>query len=149
MSQRKDFSEYPEVVEFQGVGDVSLKQIHLIALSVVGLGIVFAVLAPPGGYIALVFFILLATGYDLIFLKKSQKPVKISLYLRKDPVEATYQEKKLGQISNGTITTDMDNSNELGFRPSPKRNLLIWEFQSEDDARIVAKRLLEYLPKEE
>ena len=43
----------------------------------------------------------------------------------------------------------MDNPNELGFRPSPKRNLLVWEFQSEDDARIVAKRLLEYLPKEE
>ena len=149
MSQRKDFSEYPEVVEFQGVGDVSLKQIHLIALSVVGLGIVFAVLAPPGGYIALGFFILLAAGYDIIFLKKSQKPVKISLYLRKDPVEATYQEKKLGQISNGTITTDMDNPNELGFRPSPKRNLLVWEFQSESDAKIVAKRLLEYLPKEE
>ena len=149
MSQRKDFSEYPEVVEFQGVGNVSLKQIHLIALSVVGLGIVFAVLAPPGGYIALVFFILLAAGYDLIFLRKSQKPVKISLYLRKDPVEAAYQEKKLGQISNGTIATDMDNPNELGFRPSPKRKLLVWEFQSEDDARIVAKRLLEYLPKEE
>ena len=117
MSQRKDFSEYPEVVEFQGIGDVSLKQIHLIALSVVGLGVVFALLAPPGGYIALIFFILLAAGYDLVFLRKSQKPVRISLYLRKDPVEATYQEKKLGQINNGTIVTDMDNPNELGFRP--------------------------------
>ncbi len=69
MSQRKDFSEYPEVVEFQGIGDVSLKQIHLIALSVVGLGVVFALLAPPGGYIALIFFILLAAGYDLVFQK--------------------------------------------------------------------------------
>ena len=149
MSQRKDFSEYPEVVEFQGIGDISLRQIHLIALSVVGLGVAFAILAPPGGYIALGLFILLAAGYDMIFLRKSQKPVKISLYLRKDPVEAVYQEKKLGEISNGTIVTDMDNPNELGFRPAAKRKLLVWEFQSEDDARIVAKRLLEYLPNEE
>jgi hypothetical protein len=149
MSQRKDFSEYPEVIEFQGIGDISLKQIHLIALSVVGLGVVLAALAPPGGYIALGLFILLAAGYDMIFLRKSQNPVKISLYLRKDPVEATYQEKKLGQLTSGTIVTEMESPNELGYRASPSRRLSVWEFQSENDARIVAKRLLEYLQKEE
>jgi hypothetical protein len=149
MSGRKDFSEYPDFVEFQGIGNVSLKQIHLIALSVVALGVVFAILAPPGGYIALAVFILIAAGYDMIFLRKSQKPVSVTLYLRKDPVEATYQDKKIGQISKGSIVTDMDKPNELGFRPDPKRGLLVWEFQSEEDANIVAKRLLEYLPKED
>ena len=149
MSQRRDFSEYPEVVEFQGVGNISLKHIHLIALSLVCLGVAFAILAPPGGYIALFLFILIAAGYDMIFLRKSQNPVNISLYLRNDPVEATYKDKKLGQIKNGTIVTDMDDPRELGFRPAPNRKLLVWEFRSEDDARIVAKRLLEYLPKED
>lgn len=142
-------SEYPEVVSFKGIGNVSLKEIHLIALSLVALGVVFAILAPPGGYIALGFFILLAAGYDMVFLRKSLKPVKISLYLRKDPVEASYQDNKIGQIKNGTIITDMDKPNELGFRPAPNRNVLVWEFQSEEDARTAAKRLLEYLPLEE
>ncbi|MHB1867454.1 MAG: hypothetical protein ACYCPP_00740 [Nitrososphaerales archaeon] len=149
MSQRRDFSEYPEVVEFQGIGNISLKQIHLIALSLVCLGVAFAILAPPGGYIALFLFILLAAGYDMIFLRKSQNPVNISLHLRNDPVEATFKEKKLGQIKNGTIITDMDDPRELGFRPAPNRKFLVWEFRSEDDAKIVAKRLLEYLPKED
>jgi len=149
MSQRRDFSEYPEVVEFQGIGNISMKQIHLIALSLVCLGVAFAILAPPGGYIALFLFILIAAGYDMIFLRKSQKPVNISLHLRNDPVEATFKEKKLGQIKNGTIVTDLDDPKELGFRPAPSRKMLVWEFRSEDDARIVAKRLLEYLPKED
>jgi hypothetical protein len=149
ISQGRDLSEYPEVISFKGIGNISLKEIHLIALSLIALGIVFAILAPPGGYIALGFFILLAAGYDMIFLRKSVKPIRISLYLRKDPVEATYQDKKIGQIKNGTIITDMERSNELGFRPAPNRKVLIWEFQSEDDARITARRLLEYLPLEE
>jgi hypothetical protein len=149
MSNQKDHSGYPEVVEFQGIGNISLRHIHLIALSLVALGIVFAVVAPPGGYIALGLFILIAAGYDLLFLRKSQKPVKISLYLRSDPVEATYQDKELGQISSGTIVTDMDSPRELGYRPTPKSKLLIWEFESEVDRDTVAKRLLEYLEKEE
>ena len=149
MSQRRDFSEYPEVVEFQGVGNISMKQIHLIALSLVCLGVAFAILAPPGGYIALFLFILLAAGYDMIFLRKSLKPVNISLYLRNDPVEATFKDKKLGQIKNGTIVTDLDDPKELGFRPARSHKMLVWEFRSEVDARIVAKRLLEYLPKED
>jgi hypothetical protein len=149
MSSERDYSEYPEVVTFQGVGNVSLTHIHLIALSLVILGVVFAVLAPPGGYIALVLFILIATGYDLVFLRKSQKPVSISLYLRKDPVEATYQDKDLGEIKTGTIITDMNKPSELGFRPSARSKLLVWEFQSESDAKLVAKRLLEYLDRED
>ena len=44
---------------------MSLLQIHLIASAVVILGIIFAILAPPGGYVALAFFIVLAAGYDL------------------------------------------------------------------------------------
>jgi len=149
LSQRRDFSEYPEVVEFQGVGNISMKQIHLIALSLVCLGVAFAILAPPGGYIALFLFILIAAGYDLIFLRKSLKPVNISLYLRNDPVEATFKDKKLGQIKSGTIVVDMDDPKELGFRPAPNGKLLVWEFRSEDEAKMVAKRLLEYLPEED
>lgn len=42
----KDFSEFPEFVEFEGIGNSSLLHIHLIALAPVGLGIVFAILAP-------------------------------------------------------------------------------------------------------
>ncbi len=148
MSQRKDFSEYPEVVEFQGPRNTSMKQIHLIALSLVCLGVVFAILAPPGGYIALIIFILIATGYDLIFLRKSQKPVQVVLYLRKDPVEASYHDEYIGQITSGTIVTKMDDPRELGFRPGPKQKLLIWEFKSEEDTKNAAKRLLEYLPEE-
>ncbi|MDG6999580.1 MAG: hypothetical protein JRN15_10740, partial [Nitrososphaerota archaeon] len=84
MSESRDFSEYPEVVDFEGVGNNPLKHIHLIALSLVGLGVVFSILAPPGGYIALAIFILLSAGYDLFFLRRSQKPVTVTLYLRKD-----------------------------------------------------------------
>lgn len=149
MPQSKDFSGYPEVVEFEGVGNASLKHIHLIALSLVALGIVFSILAPPGGYLALAVFILLAAGYDLFFIRRSQRPVTVSLYLRKDPVEATHQDKKLGKIESGYIVTDLDSTRELGFRPTPGSKLVIWEFKSEEDAKIVAKRLLEYLQNEE
>lgn len=148
MSQSRDFSEYPEVVDFEGIGNASLKHIHLIALSLVGLGVVFSILAPPGGYVALAVFILLAAGYDLFFLRRSQRPVTVSLYLRKNPVEATHLDKKLGEIKSGTIVTDLDNPRELGFRPTPGSKLVIWEFESEEDAKIVTKRLLEYLQEE-
>ena len=69
------------------------------------------------------FFILLAAGYDIIFLRKSQKPVKVSLYLRKDPVEATYKDNKVGEIKNGTIVTDMDKPNEIGYRTLSQRQV--------------------------
>lgn len=148
LTKDKDLSSYPESITFKGVGNVSLKQIHLIALSVVVLGVVFAVLAPPGGYIALLIFLIIAAGYDLVFIRKSQHPVQLTLYLRRDPVEASYDEGMLGPIDKGTIVRDMDAPNELGFRPAANRRLMVWEFQSEQDAKIVAKRLLEYLPEE-
>jgi hypothetical protein len=140
--------EYPEVVSFEGVGNASLLQIHIIAASVVALGIVFAILAPPGGYIALLFFILLAAAYDMVFIRKSQKPVRVSLYLRTNPVEASYGERRIGEIKTGSLILDMDSANELGFRATPKRKIAIWTFDSEADAKIAAKRLLEYLPRE-
>lgn len=148
MSKDKDLSSYPESVSFKGVGNISLRHIHLISLSVVVLGVVFAILAPPGGYIALLVFILIAAGYDIFFIRKSQEPVELTLYLRKDPVEAFYEERALGPIDKGVVVTDMDSPNELGFRAAPNRRLLIWEFESEDEAKMVAKRLLEYLPEE-
>lgn len=148
MSQDKDLASYPESVTFKGVGNISLRQIHLIALSVVVLGVVFAILAPPGGYIALLIFIAIAAGYDLVFIRKSQKQVEITLYLRKDPVEASYEERMLGPINKGVLVTDMESPSELGFRPAPNRKLMVWEFESREEANIVAKRLLEYLPEE-
>jgi len=143
-----DLSKYPEVVEFQGVGNVSLLQIHLIASAVVILGIVFAILAPPGGYVALAFFIVLAAGYDLVFIRKSQKSVRISLHLRTNPVEATFRGNKIGEIKSGTLILDMNSPNELGYRSAPNRKVSVWTFDSAEDANIVAERLLEYLPKE-
>ncbi len=139
------FSEYPEVVKFKGVGRVSLKDIHLIALSLVVLGIIFAVFAPPTGYLLLAIFILIAAGYDVLFIRKSQKPVEVSLYLQKDPVEAKYGEAKAGEIKAGTIVVNMDDPKELGFRPVSGGRFFVWVFASEDDARIVAKRLSMYL----
>jgi hypothetical protein len=141
--------EYPEVISFEGIGNASLLQIHIIAASVVALGIIFAILAPPGGYIALGFFVLLAAAYDLFFIRKSQKRVRVTLYLRTNPVEAAYGERKIGEIRSGSLVLDMDNPTELGFRPAPNRRLAVWRFDSEADAKIVAKRLLKYLPKED
>jgi hypothetical protein len=40
----------------------------------------------------------------------------------------------------------MENPNELGYRAAPNRDLLVWTFDTREDAKIVAKRLLEYLP---
>ncbi|MDG6995109.1 MAG: hypothetical protein JRN52_04225 [Nitrososphaerota archaeon] len=145
MSEDSRFSEFPEVITFEGVGRASLKQIHIIALSLVILGVIFAILAPPGGYILLIIFILIAAGYDVLFIRKSQKPVRLSLHLRTDPVEATYDDARMGEIKSGTIVTDMDNANELGFRPAPNKELLVWKFDSEEDAKAVAKRLSMYL----
>jgi hypothetical protein len=142
-------SGYPETVEFEGIGNVSLKHIHLIALSVVALGIIFAILAPPGGYVALAVFIVIAMGYDLFFIRRSQKPVRIQLHLQENPVSATMGENKVGEIRTGTLVTDMDRDNELGYRAAPNRQISVWVFDSPEDAKIAARRLLEYLPREE
>jgi len=143
-----DLSQFPEMVEFEGVGNVSLLQIHLIALSVVVLGIVFAILAPPGGFIALIVFIGIAATYDIIFIRKSRNPVRIKLFLRTNPVQSSLGENKIGEIKSGTLVTDMDNESELGYRAAPNKKLSIWIFDNPDDAKTVAKRLSEYLPTE-
>jgi hypothetical protein len=143
-----DPSQYPEEVEFEGVGNTSLLQIHLISLSLVGLGIVFAYLAPPGGYVALVVFIAIAAGYDLIFIRKSQRPVRIKLFLRTNPVEATLNGNKIGEVKSGSLVLKMDSPRELGYRAAPNKQLSVWIFDSAQDAEITAKRLLEYLPAE-
>jgi hypothetical protein len=36
----------------------------------------------------------------------------------------------------------------LGYRPAPKKDLIVWTFDSENDKQIATKRLLEYLPKD-
>ncbi len=136
------------MVEFEGVGRASLLQIHLIALSVVILGVVFAIVAPPGGYVALVAFIIIGAAYDIIFIRKSQKPVRIKLYLRTDPVEAMLGDRKIGEITSGTLIVDMENDNELGYRAAPHRPVSAWVFDSPEDAKTVANRLLEYLSME-
>lgn len=141
-------SDYPDVVSFVGVGRASLKQIHLIAISLVVLGLIFAYLEPPQGIILLIIFIAIAAGYDMVFIRKSQRPVKISLYLKSNPVEAYYGDKKIGDIAFGAIETDMENPNELGYRPSPKKDMVTWVFDSPSDAQVVAKRLLKYLPRD-
>lgn len=144
----RDLSQFPEVVEFEGVGNVSLLHIHLIALSLVGLGVVFAILAPPGGYVALVVFIAIATLYDIFFIRKSQKPVRVKLYLRTDPVEAAVGENKIGEIKSGSLILDMDHSNEIGYRAAPNRQVSVWTFDNPKDAKAAADRLLRYLPLE-
>jgi hypothetical protein len=142
------YNAYPEKVSFTGIGHASLKSIHIIAICLVALGVVFAILAPPGGYVLLAVFILLAAGYDIVFIRKSQNPVRLDLQLRMNPVQATFNERLMGEIASGTIETDMESPNELGYRPVPNKELRVWIFDSESDAKIAAKRLLEYLPRD-
>jgi len=142
----KDLSRYPEFVEFEGIGNISLLQIHLIAASVVILGVIFAILAPPGGYIALLVFIAIGAVYDIIFIRKSQTPVRVKLFLRTDPVKAAMGENNIGEIKSGTLILDMESENELGYRAAPNRRPSVWIFDSPEDAKIAAKRLMEYLP---
>ena len=123
------YDAYPETVSFTGIGHASLKSIHLIAISLVALGVVFAILAPPGGYILLAVFILLAAGYDIVFIRKSQNPVRLDLQLRMNPVQATFNERLMGEIASGTIETDMDNPNELGYRPAPNKESSSLDFR--------------------
>jgi hypothetical protein len=139
------FSAFPEVVTFTAIGRRSLKDIHLIALSVVVVGVLFAILAPPAGYVLFAVFVLIAAGYDMVFIRKYQRPLKVSLYLRTDPVEAQFGGASIGEIKTGTIITEMDEPNELGFRPEPRKRPNVWHFESEEEARLVAKRLSMYL----
>jgi hypothetical protein len=143
------YNLYPDAVSFTGVGHASLKSIHIIAISLVALGVLFAFFSSPGGYVLLAVFILIAAGYDMIFIRKSQKPVRVTLHLRRNPVEATMKDgKPIGEIAAGAIQTEMEKPNELGYRPALNKDLLVWVFDSESDAKIAARRLLEYVPKD-
>ncbi len=148
MSGEEKFSEFPETVRFTGIGNAPMRHIHLISLSLVLLGIVFAVVVPPLGLIILAGFIAIAGLYDAFFLRRTRRPVEITLHLRTDPVMATFGENPVGEIATGTLETEMDEPNQLGFRPAPNKQLMIWTFATQEEAKIVAKRLLLYLPRD-
>ncbi len=141
--------QYPETVEFSGVVQSSLKTVHISSLAVIAAGILIAINDYPAGLLLLVVFLLIVLAFELWMIKKSVKKLRITLYLRENPVQAFEGRYQVGEIATGTIETQMDNPNELGFRAAPKRRLLTWTFDSRREAETVAKRLLEYLPKEE
>ncbi|MDG7002171.1 MAG: hypothetical protein JRN15_23985 [Nitrososphaerota archaeon] len=145
----EDKSKYPESVSFSGIGYTSLKQVHISAFLIILVGIIIALYAPPGGFFLLIIFLLFVLVVEVWMMRRSQKQISMTLHLREDPV-AAYQDKyKIGDIDKGSIEETMDNPNELGYRPAPNRSLITWTFESEEDKNIVAKRLLEYLPRDD
>jgi hypothetical protein len=42
----------------------------------------------------------------------------------------------------------MENPKELGYRPALKKEMIVWTFDSIEDKQIVARRLMEYLPRD-
>ncbi len=140
--------EYPETVQFEGVVYSSLKQVHISAFLIILVGALVAYANPLVGFPLLIIFLILVMAIEAWMIRKSRKQLRLTLHLREDPVEATQGSYKVGAISTGSIDPDMDNPNELGFRPEPKRSLFTWTFDSVEDKEIVAKRLLEYLPRD-
>lgn len=147
-SSSESFSEYPDVVEFSGIGFTSLLQVHISAALIVIVGVILAIDAPPEGLFALIAFLIFILGIEMWMFRRSQKKLRLALHLRENPVEAYQGDYKVGAIDHGTIETEMDNPNDLGYRPAPKKNLIVWTFDSEKDKQIVARRLLEYLPRD-
>lgn len=144
----EQYSDYPETVEFSGVGYTSLLQVHISAALIVAVGVILAIEAPPEGLFALILFLVFVLGVEMWMFRRSQKKLRLTLYLRRNPVEAYQGNYKVGKIDHGSIETDMDDPNALGYRPAPKKNLIIWSFDSERDKQIVARRLLDYLPRD-
>ncbi len=144
----EQYSEYPETVEFSGIGYTSLLQVHISAALIVAVGVILAIEAPPEGLFALILFLLIVLGVEMWMFRRSPKKLRLTLYLRRNPVEAYQGDYKIGKIDHGSFETDMDDPNDLGYRPAPKKNLIVWSFDSEHDKQIVAKRLLEYLPRD-
>jgi hypothetical protein len=142
------YSEYPETVEFSGIGNTSLLQVHISAALIVAVGVILAIEAPPAGLFALILFLVFVLAVEMWMFRRSQKKLRLTLYLRENPVEAYQGDYKVGKIDHGSIEIDMDNPNDLGYRPAPKKNMIVWTFDSEHDKQIVAKRLLEYLPRD-
>lgn len=141
-------SEYPETVEFSGIGLTSLLQVHISAILIVVVGVIIAVEAPPQGLLLLVVFLLLVLGIEMWMMHRSQKKLRLVLHLRENPVEAFQGDYKVGKIDHGSIEPEMDDPSDLGYRPAPKKRLIVWTFDSEKEKQVVAKRLLEYLPKD-
>ncbi|MGI0080351.1 MAG: hypothetical protein ACRECH_12085 [Nitrososphaerales archaeon] len=140
--------QYPETVQFTGASVASLKSTHVISLAVVIAGLLIAINTYPAGLLLLVVFLAIVFGFEFWMMKKSVKVLRITLYLREDPVQAADGSYRIGEIETGAIDVDMEKSNELGFRPAPKHRQLVWTFDSEHDAEVTAKRLLEYLPRD-
>ena len=141
-------SEYPEKVEFSGIGYTSLLQVHISATLIVLVGVIIAVVAPPQGLFLLLAFLVFVLLVEMWMFRRSRKELRLTLYLRENPVEAFQGTYKVGTIDHGSIDPEMDNPNELGYRPVPKKDLIVWTFDSESDKQIVAKRLLEYLSRD-
>jgi|GEM_PF-1615541 hypothetical protein len=143
------FEEFPETVDFVGVGNPSMKSVHLISAFVLGVGALITFLDFPSGLLLLAIFIVIVLGFEMLILRRSTRPVKITLHLRKDPVEASQGMFSLGPITMGAINTDMESPNELGFRPAPGKEIRVWTFRTKEEAQIVAKRLLQYLKRDD
>lgn len=121
---------------------------HVISFAVMVAGVLIAVNDYPAGLLLLIIFLVIVFGFELWMMRRSVKVLRITLYLRHSPVQAAEGSYRIGEIATGVIDTNMDRPNELGFRPAPKHRLLVWTFDSNHDAEIVAKRLLEYLPRD-
>jgi hypothetical protein len=147
-SARESRSEYPEKVEFSGVGYTSLLQVHISAALIVLVGVIVAIVASPQGLFLLLAFLVIVLVIEMWMFRRSRKELRLALYLRENPVDAYQGTYKVGSIDHGSIDPEMENRDELGYRPAPKKDLIVWTFDSESDKRIVAKRLLEYLPRD-
>lgn len=141
-------SEYPETVEFSGIGYTPLLQVHISAALIILVGVIVAVVAPPAGLILLLVFLVFVLLIEAWMFRRSPKKLRLTLHLRQNPVEAFQGDYKVGSIEHGSIEPEMENPNQLGYRPAPKKDLIVWTFDSENDKRIVEKRLLEYLSRD-
>jgi hypothetical protein len=142
------WSEYPETVEFSGIGYTPLLQVHISAFLIILVGVIIAIVLPPAGLLLLLGFLVFVLLVEAWMFHRSPKKLRLRMQLRENPVEAYQGDYKIGTIDHGTIDPDMDSPNELGYRPSPKKELIVWTFDSEKDKRIVEKRLLEYLQRD-
>lgn len=147
-SESGAWDNFPEEVEFTGVGNTPLLQVHISAGLLILVGVILAVEAPPAGFFALALFLVIVLGVESWMFRRSQKKLRISLMLRTNPVEAFQGSYRVGVIDHGSIETEMDSPNDLGYRPMPKNDLIVWTFDTIGDKEIVARRLLEYLPRD-
>ena len=143
------FSEFPETIHFSGVGYTPLLQVHISSALIILVGVIIAIVAPPAGFILLLIFLVFVLLIEAWMFRRSPKKLRLTLHLREKPVEAYQGNYKVGTIAHGSIAPDMENPNELGYRPAPKKDLIVWTFDSESDKQAVAKRLLEYLSRDD